>query len=348
MNDKRQRVAFVTGGSGFVGGRLIERLVADGWHVRALARSPKAMAQVAALGARPVEGDMSDRDVLQAHIDGSDVVFHVAAMFKLWGNGKDFDTVNVDGMRNLVDVAATSNSVRKVVYVSAAAVVMGDPKALIKVDETAQTHERSFAPYSSSKAAAEKILLASNNRRPGFETIAIRPPLIWGAGMPMLEHMVKTVRKGQWQWVGGGSQAMSTCHVDNLVDVLLLAAQAGRGGEAYFVADAEEGTLKSVMTGLLATQGVKAGDKSVSFAMAWRLAGIMALVWRLFGLQGEPPITRQLLQLIGKPFTVNTDKAKRVLGYRPRLSRQEGLAAMEKRPREMDRVPPQAQDVFGD
>lgn len=249
-------------------------------------------------------------------------------MFKLWGDRKDFDTVNVDGMRILVDAAASSRSVRKVVYVSAAAVVMGDPKSLIKVDETAQTHQRDFAPYSSSKAEAEKILLASNNRRPGFETIAIRPPLIWGKGMPMLEHMVKTVRKGQWQWVGGGSQAMSTCHVDNLVDALLLAAEGGRGGEAYFVADAEEGTLKSVMTELLATQGVKAGDKYVSFGMAWRLAGIMALVWRLFGLRGEPPITRQLLQLIGKPFTVNTSKAERVLGYRPRLSRREGLATM--------------------
>jgi nucleoside-diphosphate-sugar epimerase len=328
MSDTRQRIAFVTGGSGFVGGRLIERLVADGWQVRALARSPEAKAQVIALGAIAVEGDMSDRDALRAKIEGSDIVFHLAAMFKLWGNRKDFDAVNVDGMHSLVDAAASSRSVQKVVYVSAAAVVMGDPKALIDVDETVPTHQRDFAPYSSSKAQAEKILLASNNRRPGFETIAIRPPLIWGKGMPMLEHMVKTVRKGQWQWVGGGSQAMSTCHVDNLVDALLLAAAAGLGGEAYFVADAEQGTLKSVLTELLATQGVTAGDKSVSLGVAWQLAGVMSVVWRLFGLRGEPPITRQLLQLIGSPFTVNTKKAARVLGYRPRLSWPEGLATM--------------------
>lgn len=328
MNDSKKRIAFVTGGSGFVGGRLIQRLVTDGWEVRALARSPAAMADVAVLGASPIEGDMSNRQALRDNIDGSDVVFHVAAMFKLWGKRKDFDAVNVDGMRILVDAAASSRSVRKVVYVSAAAVVMGDPEPLIKVDETAQTHQRDFAPYSSSKAEAEKILLMSNNRRPGFETIAIRPPLIWGKGMPMLDHMVKTVRKGQWQWVGGGTQAISTCHIDNLVDALLLAADGGQGGEAYFVADAEEGTLKSVMTELLATQGVKAGDKSVSFGMAWQLAGIMAFVWRLFTLPGEPPITRQLLQLIGKPFTVNTIKAQRILGYRPRLSWRQGLAAM--------------------
>lgn len=328
MNETRKSVAFVTGGSGFVGGKLIARLLADGWEVRALARSPKAMAEISLLGANAVEGDLNDRHALGDHINGCDVVFHVAAMFKLWGKREDFDAVNVDGMRNLVDAAAASRSVRKVVYVSAAAVVMGDPKPLIKVDERAQTHQRDFAPYSSSKAEAEKILLAANNRRAGFETIAIRPPLIWGKGMPMLDHMAETVRKGQWQWVGGGSQAMSTCHVENLVDALLLAADGGRGGEPYFVADAEEGTLKSVIAGLLATKGVKAGDKSVSFAIAWWLAGMMAFFWRILALQGEPPITRQMLQLIGNPFTVNTAKAQRDLGYRARVSWREGVAAM--------------------
>ncbi|WKL57490.1 NAD-dependent epimerase/dehydratase family protein [Asticcacaulis sp. ZE23SCel15] len=327
-NYTSKRTAFVTGGSGFVGGKLIQRLVATGWDVRALARSPKAMTEVRALGATPVQGDMSNQEALRNNIDGSVVVFHVAAMFKLWGNRKDFNAVNVEGMRILVNAATASPSVRKVVYVSAAAVVMGDPKSFIRVDETAPTHQRGFAPYSSSKAEAEKILLASNNCRPGFETIAIRPPMIWGKGMPMLDHLVETVRKGQWQWVGGGSQAISTCHVDNLVDALLLAADGGQGGEAYFVADAKDGTLKGVMTDLLATRGVKADDKSVSFAMAWRLAGFMAFVWRLFGLKGEPPITRQLLQMIGKPFTVNTDKAQRILGYRPRVSWREGLDEM--------------------
>jgi len=326
MNNSKKPVAFVTGGSGFVGGRLVHRLVRDGWEVRALARSPKAMTDVAALGAAPIAGDVSSREALHSSIDGCDVVFHVAAMFKLWGRRKDFDAVNVQGMRTLLDAAASSRSVRKVVYVSAAAVVMGDPKSLIKVDETAQTHQRDFAPYSSSKAEAEKILLMSNGRRPGFETIAIRPPLVWGKGMPMLDHMAEAVRKGRWSWVAGGSQAMSTCHVDNLVDALLLAADGGQGGEAYFVADAEEGTLKSVMTELLATRGVTPGEKAVSFAMAWRLAGIMASVWRLFMIPGEPPITRQLLQLIGHSFTVDTTKARRALGYRPRLSWRDGIA----------------------
>jgi hypothetical protein len=74
--------------------------------------------------------------------------------------------------------------------------------------------------------------------------------------------------------------------------------------------------------------GVKASDKSISFGMAWTMAGIMGLVWRLFRLKGEPPITRQMLRLIGKPFTVRTDKAGKELGYSPRVTWKEGIAEM--------------------
>ena len=188
---------------------------------------------------------------------------------------------------------------------------------MVAVNERVPRQERSLAPYSSSKAEAEKILLSANEQRKEFETIAIRPPIIWCKGMPMLDLMAETVKAGNWHWVDGGNQAMSTCHLDNLVDALILAADHGRGGEAYFVADAEEGTVKSVLSGLLATRGVKASDKPVSFGMAWTMAGIMGLVWRLLRLKGEPPITRQMLRLIGMPFTVRTDKARKELVYSP-------------------------------
>ena len=81
-------------------------------------------------------------------------------------------------------------------------------------------------------------------------------------------------------------------------------------------------------TGHLATKGIKTGNKSVGFGIAWTLAGAMAFFWHLFRLNGEPPITRQMLQLIGKPFTVRIDKAKRELGYSPRISWKRGIAEM--------------------
>jgi len=321
-----QQLAFVTGGSGFVGGRLIQALVGQGWQVRALVRSQEAAAKVAGLGAVPIIGELTDQAALSNAMAGSTVVFHVAALFKMWGKQKEFNAVNVEGTRTLVESAVDTPSVRKVIMVSAGAVVQGDPEPLVNIDEHVPVQQRSFAPYSASKAAAEQILLAANGRRERFQAVAIRPPMIWGAGMPMLDQMVEVVKAGNWQWPDGGTQAFSTCHVNNLIDALLLAVDRGSG--VYFVADAEEGTLKSVFGDLLATRGVKAGDKSVSFGRAWTLAGVMSSYWNLFNLKGEPPITRQMLRLIGKPFTVNISKARRELGYVPRVNWKQGIAEM--------------------
>ncbi len=320
------RQAFVTGGSGFVGGRLIEALITQGWEVRALARGEKAVLKIKALGAVPIVGELTDLAVLSRAMTGCQVVFHAAALFKMWGSRKEFDHVNVNGTRAIVETAIDTASVRKVVMVSAGAVVQGDPKPLVNIDEHTPVQEPKFAPYSASKAAAEKILLSGDGQRAGFQTIALRPPMIWGAGMPMLDQMVDVVQSGSWQWPDGGTQTISTCHIDNLVGALLLAVDRGHG--AYFIADAEQGMLKSVIGDLLATRGVKAGDKSVSFGVAWMLAGAMGFFWRLLRLKGEPPITRQMLGLIGKPFTLNIQKAERELGYVPHVTWKQGIAEM--------------------
>ncbi len=322
-----RQAALVTGGSGFVGGRLIEALIAQGWEVRALARGEKAVLKIRNLGAIPVVGELTDRDALSRAMNGCRVVFHVAALFKMWGSRKEFDDVNVNGTRAIVEAAIATASVGAVVMVSAGAVVQGKPKPLVNIDERVPVQEPKFAPYSASKAAAEKILLSYDGRRSGFRTIAIRPPMIWGRGMPMLDRMVDVVRSGNWQWPDGGTQTISTCHIDNLVEALLLAGDRGHG--AYFVADEEQGTLKNVIGGLLETRGVKAGDKSVRFGVAWALAGIMSFFWRLLRLKGEPPITRQMLGLIGKPFTLNIQKAERELGYVPQVTWKQGIAAMQ-------------------
>lgn len=322
------RLALVTGGSGFVGGHLIRRLLSEGWRVRALGRSAEARAGVQALGAEPVEGDLSDRVALTRAMDGVEVVFHVAAHFKLWGPMDLFRRINVEGTRNVVE-AAERAGVRRVVHVSAAAVVMGRPEPMHRVTEDMALHRMPFAPYAASKAEAEAVLLAANGRRAGFSTVAIRPPFIWGPDMPALDHMVETVRAGQFQWVAGGAQALSTCHVDNLCHALILAADRGAGGKAWFVSDGEDTTLKSFLTRLLDSRGVTPKDRAVPFGVAWAMAGVMVTVWSIFRLRGEPPITRQMLRLIGKDFTVDVGRAREELGYSPVTSVADGMRGMQ-------------------
>ena len=318
----------VTGGSGFVGGRLIERLVAHGWQVRALARSEEARRIVGRLGAQAVKGSLDDIPSLTAAAAGCDAVIHVAALFKLWGDAEEFERSNVQGTANLLKAAAAA-SVRRFVQVGAAAVVMGDMAPMLRVDESLPLQERAWAPYSASKARSEALVIGAN--RPGvFETVVVRPPMIWGTGMPTLGHMIDTVRAGQFRWVGDGSQAMSTAHVDNVCHAVELALAKGRGGEAYFVSDGPDTTLKSFLSSLMQTRAVEPPRASASLRVAWVMATVMEWVWRRVSRPGEPPITRQMLRLIGQPFTVDISKARRELGYRPEVTREQGLLAMQR------------------
>ncbi len=137
-----------------------------------------------------------------------------------------------------------------------------------------------------------------------------------------------TVAAGQFRWPGDGSQAMSTCHVDNVCHAAILAARSPKGGVAYFVSDGEDGSLRQVVSELLATEDTPAPRGTVPFSVAWFMARLMELVWRGLSLKGEPPLTRQMLRLIGMPFTLDISRAKRDLGYLPIVTWRQGIAAM--------------------
>ena len=155
--------AFVTGGSGFIGGRLIERLVREGTAVRALARSDGSAKTVSDLGAEPVRGDLSDRESLEAGAAGAELAFHLAAHLGDWGDWEDFERGNVDGTENALAATAAAGVRRFVHCGTEAALMAGDP--LVHVDEEAPLRPDSRAPYSATKARAELAVRRAN--RPG-------------------------------------------------------------------------------------------------------------------------------------------------------------------------------------
>src|SRR4051794_506206 len=170
--------AFVTGGSGFIGGRLVKRLVGEGREVRALARSESSAEKVAALGAEPVRGDLDDRASIAAGAAGCDVAFHLAAHLGDSGPMEDFIRGNVTGAKNAFGGCADAGVRRFVHCGTEAALMAGEP--LIDVDETAPLRPESKAPYSATKAQAEIAVRDAN--RHGFETVVLRPRFVWGAG----------------------------------------------------------------------------------------------------------------------------------------------------------------------
>src|SRR5450631_1841774 len=186
---------FLTGGSGFIGGRLIERLRADGHTVRALVRSQPAAERVVARGAEPVHGELADAAAMRVGAEGCELAFHAAATLADWGRREDFERGNVEGTNNALRACADAG-VRRFVHVGTeAALLAGQP--LIEVDETAPLRLDSPVLYSSTKARAEQAVLAAN--RDGFETVVVRPRFVWGAGdTTLLPVMVELVRSGRF------------------------------------------------------------------------------------------------------------------------------------------------------
>jgi nucleoside-diphosphate-sugar epimerase len=311
--------AFVTGGSGFIGGALIERLRSEGWDVRALARSERAAAAVRERGAEPVMGDLDD-----LHIEDCEVAFHAAAKVEDFGEPADFERVNVQGTRNVV-AACKAGGVRRLVHVSTEAALMaGQP--LVQVDESAPLRPDSPALYSSSKARAEEIVRGAD-----LETVIVRPRFVWGKGdTTLLPALVEMVRSGRFRWVGGGRHLTATTHVDNTVEGLWLAARRGSGGGVYFVTDGEPVVFRDFLTAMLGTQGIEIPDKSVPPGVARAAAAAAERVWRLLRRPGSPPLTRFAVWVSSQECTIDISRAERELGYRPVTSRETGLGALSR------------------
>lgn len=319
------RAAFVTGGSGFIGGRLTERLVADGWRVRALARSDASAGTVAERGAEVVRGDLSDVGALTDGARGCDVAFHCAAHLGDWGDPADFERGNVQGSANVVE-ACRRAGVRRMVHVGTeAAVLAGQP--LVDADESAPLRPDSPALYSASKARAEALLLEADGD--GLETVVIRPRFVWGRGdTTLLPRMVETVKSRRFAWIGGGRHRTSITHVDNVVQGLVLAADDATPGRPYFVTDGDPVVFREFVTDLLATQGVQAPDRSIPPGVARVVAGGGERLWRLLPLPGEPPLTRFAYWISALDTVLDDSRARADFGYAPVITREQGLAEL--------------------
>ena len=317
--------AYVTGGSGFIGGALIERLRAEGWDVRALARSEAATARLRDLGAEPATGDLGDGRSLRAGVEGCEVAFHAAAMVDDWGDPHEFERVNVGGTQNVI-AACRDAGVGRLVYVGTEAALMaGEP--LVHVNEDAPLRPDSPALYSSTKAKAEQRVRDANGR--GLETVVIRPRFVWGRGdTTLLPAIVDHVRSGRFRWIGGGTQLTETAHVDNTVEGLWLGATKAPAGSVYFVTDGAPVQFRDFITRMLRTQGVTPPDMSVPPALARTAAAASELVWRRLKRPGSPPLTRFAVWVSSQECTLDITRAERELGYRPPKSREDGLAEL--------------------
>src|SRR5450755_645697 len=316
---------FITGASGFVGGAATRRLVADGHRIRAMSRSSSSDQKIRALGAEPVRSDLDT--VIAADVRGAEIVIHCAAFVEQWGPLDVWDRINVLGTRRMLAAAHQAGARRLIHIGTEAALVRG--QHLRGVDETAPLAFDSPYPYCRTKALAEQAVRDDN--RAGFETIVLRPRFIWGPGdqtiLPLIQQMAAS---GNWMWIDHGRAVTSTIHIENLVEAIELALTNGQPGEAYFILDDGEHTMRAMLSGLAASVGIILPDRSIPYWLADTIAAVSEGIWRLFHLSGDPPLTRHSAMVMARDCILIGTKAKSELGYRPRITVDEGLAALTK------------------
>lgn len=311
---------FITGGSGFVGGHVIERLIAKGHQVSAMARSKRSEAVVAGFGATPVSCALGE--VREEHLANVDVIVHCAAFVEEWGTREQYVRVNVDGTKQLLAMAKRAGTPR-FIHISTEAVLFNG-EDLVDIDESTPYPAQTFL-YSETKAEAERCVLAANES--GLVTLALRPRFVWGPRDQTILPVIVSMAK-RWSWIDGGRAQTSTTHVANLAHSVLLALEHGRGGEAYFVVDRERSTMRAFLTALARTRNVDLPSRSLSLPVARTIAEVLERVYRLASSATPPPLTRFSAAMMSSTVTIRSDKAERDLGYAPVISVAEGLAAL--------------------
>lgn len=226
--------AFVTGGSGFVGGAVIRALVATGRPVRALARSEAAAETVTGLGAEPVAGDLSDRLALAAAMSGSDVVFHVAGVNQMCPRDPaDLYATNVDGAATAVHAAADAGVGRVVLTSSSASI--GESSGTVGREDT--PHRGSFlSHYERSKFLGERAARAAGEER-GIDVVTVNPSSVQGPGRTTGSARI-LLSAARARTIALLDTSFSIVDVDDCAAGHLLAARSGVGGERYLLSGA--------------------------------------------------------------------------------------------------------------
>lgn len=316
----------VTGGGGFLGGAIVDQLLARGETVRSISRG--AYPELEEKGVQCFQADLAtDTEALHDAADGCDVVFHVAAKAGIWGAYDDYFQANVVATRNVMD-ACKAQGIRYLVHTSSPSVTF-DGEDEDGVDETVPFATNFLCNYPKTKAQAEFEVLKANSDQ--FKTVALRPHLIWGPGDHHLApRILDRARAGKLKLVGKGGNKVDATYIDNAAAAHLNAADtlmdgANCAGKAYFISNDEPIAMDELVNKILAAAGLPPITKSVPPGVAYLAGGLLEGIYGLLGKKDEPMMTRFLARQLATAHWYDISAAKEDLGYAPGVSMAEGM-----------------------
>jgi nucleoside-diphosphate-sugar epimerase len=326
--DSRGDTCLVTGATGFVGGHLTERLVRVGYRVRCLVRESSNTSVLEALDVELARGDLTDAGSVLDAAQDCRFVFHCGALVSDWATIQEIEQVNVAGTRNVLEASAAA-SAERFVHVSTTD-VYGYP-GRPGIDE--QHVPVGFSNwYSETKRAAEAEVRRVEQAR-GLNVVILRPATVYGPrSADVVGDMARAIRARQMLLVDGGRAVAGLLYVDNLVDAAVLALRNDAAlGEAFNLTDGLDITWKQflgdVAEGLDCAQPRWSVPYGVAFGIGFGLEHGYRWLRRTARVKTRPLLSRQAVHVLGRDQDFSNRKARETLGWAPRVSYRDGLAA---------------------
>lgn len=318
MNGARQRV-LVTGATGFTGGHLARALASDGHEVVALVRDPRGAAALADAGILLATGDLRDPAAVQAAATGAAVVYHIAAIYRQAGLRDDeYRAVNATAVRTVIAAAAAAGA-RRVVHCSTVG-VHGD------VERPPAAEDAPLRPgdiYQRTKLEGEQVARAAAGAS-GIEVVIVRPTGIYGPGDRRLLKLFRGVARRRFVVLGSGEIFYHLTYIDDLIDGFRLCGDvAAAAGQTYILAGAEVTTLNELIRVIAGVAQVDPPRLRLPVWPFW-LAGA-ACEAICAPLRIEPPLYRRRVDFFTKSRAFDISKARRELGYAPKVALREGI-----------------------
>jgi len=309
----------VTGATGFTGGHLARDLARRGYAVRALVRKSADAVALHADGIDPVVGALEQTQALAQAVEGVDVVYHIAAIYRQAGvSGDRYRIVNVDAVKNLIEAAASAGA-RRFVHCSTVG-VHGD------VEHPPANEDAPLNPgdvYQRTKLQGERVARETAAARQLELTIA-RPTGIYGPGDRRLLKLFRGVARRRFVVLGSGDIFYHLTYIDDLVEGLRLCGETpAAANRTYILAGGEVTTLNELIAIIAAEAGVQAPSWKLPVWPVW-LAGA-ACEAICVPLRLEPPLYRRRVDFFTKSRAFDIARARAELGYRPQVPLREGV-----------------------
>lgn len=313
----------VTGATGFVGSHIVDACVQRGFAIRTIARPTSDVGKLESLGVEIRRGELTDSAFLQQALDGVGNVIHCAAKVGDWGPLEEYRTANVEGLRCLLQ-AVQGQQLDRFIHLSSLGVY--ECRDHHGTDESVALPAKHMDGYTQSKVEAEQVALKFQ-RQLGVPVVILRPGFIYGPrDRTILPRLMDLLRKREVIYLGNGEQLLNTIYVGNLVDAVLLALEnPGAVGQIFNLTDDEKVTKRRFMESLADLAGLERPTKTIPRWLARAAAFLLENGARLAGAKEAPRLTQARLKFIGLNLDFSIEKAKRELGYQPRVKFEEGI-----------------------